>query len=68
MLIPIQLLLPPPLSPTGDVLEQEDECDADADESDRHGGDDELLQAVEQLLLGAPPQATSPFVVEVLEQ
>ena len=43
------------MSPACDVLEEEDEGDADADESDGHGGDDELLQAVEQLLLGAPP-------------
>ena len=57
-----------PPSPAGDVLEEEDERDADADEADRHGGDDELLQAVEDLLLGAPPQTTHPFVIQVLQK
>ena len=48
--------MPRPPSPAGDVLEEEDERDADADEADRHGGDDELLQTVEHLLLGLPPR------------
>ena len=62
------LLLPPPMSPACDVLEEKDEGDADADEADSHGGDDELLQAVEDLLLGAPPQTTHPFVIQVLQK
>ena len=61
-----------PLSPSCDVLEEEDEGDADADEADRHGGDDELLQTVEHLLLGVPPRrqqaAIRPLVVQVLER
>ena len=51
------------VSPSGHVLEEEDEGDADADEADRHRGDHQLLQAVEQLLLRATPLP----VVEVLK-
>ena len=65
--VPSLSILIRPLSPSGDVLEEEDEGDADADESDRHGGDDQLLQTVEQLLLRAPPQRQS-LLVQVLQQ
>ena len=60
---------PLPLSPAGHVLEEEDECDADADEAERHGREHHLLQAVEQLLLRPAPrrQQLHALVVQVLK-
>ena len=37
-------------SPPCDVLDEEDEGDAESDESDGHGGDHQLLEAAEELL------------------